>query len=104
MAKMVVIYEKPEDVAAFERHYFAIHIPMAKRLPGLVSYDVSYGPIVSPAAPSKAWLIGTLHFDSLAAIGEAFASDIGKECALDRRIYAPDSSKFPMLLFDDKAM
>ena len=104
MAKMVVIYERPDDVAAFERHYYDIHIPMAKKLPGLISYDVSVGPIVSPAAPSTAWLVGTLHFDSLAAITEAFASDVGKECAADRRNYAPDPSKFQMLLFDDKAM
>ncbi len=77
---------------------------MAKRLPGLISYDVSFGPIVSPAGPSKAWLIGTLHFESLAAISEAFASEVGKQCAQDRRIYAPDTSKFQMLLFDDQAM
>lgn len=104
MAKMVVIYEKPEDIAAFERHYFEIHIPMAKRLPGLISYDVSFGPIVSPAGPSKAWLVGTLHFESLAAIRDAFTSDVGKQCAEDRRTYAPDPSKFQMLLFDDHAM
>jgi uncharacterized protein (TIGR02118 family) len=102
MAKMVVIYEKPEDVATFERHYWETHIPMAKRLPGLRRYEVSYGPIVSPAAPSKAWLIGTLTFDSLDDIRAAFASEVGQECAADRRNYAPDPSKFQMLLFDDK--
>jgi len=102
MAKMVVIYQKPDDVAAFERHYFETHIPMAKRLPGIRKYEVSYGPIVSPAAPSDAWLVGTLYFDSMAAMREAFASDAGQECAADRRAYAPDPSKFQMLLFDDK--
>ena len=102
MAKMVVIYQKPDDVAAFERHYFETHIPMAKRLPGIRKYEVSYGPVVSATGLSDAWLIGTLHFDDLAAIREAFASDVGKECAADRRAYAPDASKFQMLLFDDK--
>ena len=94
MAKMLVIYQRPDDVPAFERHYYETHIPMAKRLPGLRSYEVSFGPIMSPASPSDAWLIGTLHFDSLAAILEAFASDVGAECAADRRNYAPDPSKF----------
>jgi uncharacterized protein (TIGR02118 family) len=102
MAKMVVIYQKPEDVAAFERHYFEKHIPLAKRLPGIRKYEVSRGPIMSPAAPTDAWLVGTLQFDSLAAIREAFASEIGQECAADRREYAPDPAKFQMLLFDDK--
>lgn len=102
MAKMVVIYQKPDDVAAFQRHYTEIHIPMAKRLPGLIRYDVSYGPILSPAAPSDAWLVGTLHFESLDAIRTAFASEVGQDCAADRRIFAPDPSKFQMLLFDDQ--
>jgi uncharacterized protein (TIGR02118 family) len=104
MAKMVVIYQRPEDVEAFERHYFEKHIPLAKRLPGMRKYEVSYGPIISPASPSDAWLIGTLHFDSLEAIQEAFTSDVGKECAADRHYFAPDPAKFQMLLFDDKAV
>lgn len=102
MAKMVVIYQKPDDVPAFERHYYGTHIPMAKRLPGLIKYEVSYSPVVSPASPSDAWLIGTLHFDSLEAIRTAFASDVGIECAADRRHYAPDPSRFQMFLFDDR--
>ena len=102
MAKMVVIYQKPDDVPAFERHYYGTHIPMAKRLPGLRKYEVSYGALLSPASPSDAWLIGTLHFDSLAAVRDAFASDVGQECGADRRNYAPDPSKFQMLLFDDR--
>jgi uncharacterized protein (TIGR02118 family) len=104
MARMVVIYKKPDDVEAFERHYFEKHIPLAKRLPGIRKYEVSQGPIISPAGPSEAWLVGTLHFDSLAAIRDAFASEAGIACAADRQEYAPDPSKFQMLLFDDKVV
>ena len=35
MARMVVIYKTPKDVAAFVRHYFETHIPLAKKLPGI---------------------------------------------------------------------
>ena len=104
MARMVVIYKKPDDVAAFERHYYEIHVPMAKRLPGIRKYEVSQGPIMSPAGPSEAWLVGTLHFDSLTAMRDAFASEVGIECAADRRAYAPDPSKFQMFKFDDKVV
>src|ERR1041384_3417445 len=45
MARMVVIYRKPADVKAFERHYFETHIPLAKKIPGLRKYEVSRGPI-----------------------------------------------------------
>ncbi len=32
---MVVVYKTPPDPAAFEKHYFETHIPLAKKLPGL---------------------------------------------------------------------
>ncbi len=102
MARMVVIYKAPADVDAFERHYFEKHVPLAKRLPGIRKYEVSRGAIMSPAGPSDAWMVATLHFDSLAAIRDAFASEVGKECAADRREFAPDPAQFQMLMFDDK--
>jgi uncharacterized protein (TIGR02118 family) len=77
MARMVVIYQKPADVAAFERHYFEKHVPLAKKLPGIRRYEVSQGPVMSPAGPSDAWMVATLHFDSMAAIKAAFASEVG---------------------------
>ncbi len=44
MAGMVVIYKKPADVKAFEKHYFETHIPLAKMIPGLRKYEISHGP------------------------------------------------------------
>ena len=41
MARMVVIYKTPKDVAAFTGHYFETHVPLAKRLPGLRKYEVN---------------------------------------------------------------
>jgi hypothetical protein len=35
MARFVVMYDTPSDVEAFERHYNDVHIPLAKRYPGL---------------------------------------------------------------------
>ena len=104
MARMLVIYQKPDDVAAFERHYFETHVPLAKRLPGIRKYEVSQGPIISPAGASDAWMVATLHFDSLVAIREAFASEVGAQCAADRREFAPDPTEFQMFLFDDKVV
>ena len=74
MARMVVIYRKPENVEAFDRHYFEIHVPLAKKIPGLRKYEVSDGPIATPVATPNVHRIGTLHFDGLAAIEMAFAS------------------------------
>jgi uncharacterized protein (TIGR02118 family) len=102
MARMVVIYRTPRDREAFDRHYFDVHVPMAKSLPGLRKYEVSTGPIGAPAGWKDAHLIATLHFDSLSAIQAAFGSDCGKACAADRRILAPRDEDVQIYLFDDR--
>ena len=44
MVHFLVTYEQPADVAAFDRHYFDVHMPLAKRLPGLRRYSISRNP------------------------------------------------------------
>jgi len=60
MARMIVIYRTPKNVEAFDRHYFEIHVPLAKKIPGLREYEVSDGPIATPAGTSDIHLIGTV--------------------------------------------
>ncbi|HKO15368.1 MAG TPA: EthD family reductase [Gemmatimonadaceae bacterium] len=100
MARMVVIYRTPKDPAAFDAHYMNVHIPLARRLPGLRRYDISRRPILTPAGDPEPYLIGTLHFDDLAAIQDAFATPEGQACATDRRVLAPDDDDVQMYLFD----
>lgn len=102
MARMVVIYPMPKDIEAFDRHYFEIHVPLAKKLPGLRKYEVSAGSIATPVGASNIHLIGTLYFDDLAAIKMAFASPEGRATAADRRLFAPDDSSVQMFLFDER--
>ena len=100
MAKMIAIYKTPDDKVAFDKHYFEVHIPLAKKLPGLRKYVVSKRPIVSTTGDSETYLIGTLHFDSLEAIKAAFASEVGQACAADRKILVADDDKIQIYLFD----
>lgn len=101
-AQMVVIYKRPSDVDAFERHYFETHIPLAKKIPGLRKYEVSTGPITTVAGPTNAHLIGVVHFDDLEALKAGFASPEGRAAAADRQLYAPDDSGVQMLVFETK--
>ena len=103
MARMLVIYKTPQDTAAFDKHYFEVHVPLAKQLPGLRKYEVSRGPI-NALAGGEAYLVAELHFDDLPAIRAAFGSDIGKACGADRQNFAPDPTAFQMLLFEDRAV
>jgi uncharacterized protein (TIGR02118 family) len=99
---MVVIYQTPKNVEAFDRHYFEIHVPLAKKIPGLRKYEVSDGPIATPGGTSNVHLIGTLHFDDPAAIENAFASVEGQAAGADRRLFAPDDSGVQMFVFDNR--
>jgi uncharacterized protein (TIGR02118 family) len=88
MARVIAIYGKPTDAAAFDRYYHATHVPIAKRLPGLRSYEVSHGPVRGLEGPAPCHLIAILTFDSVAAIEAAIASDAGKATAADLANFA----------------
>jgi uncharacterized protein (TIGR02118 family) len=101
MARMLVIYTVPQVPALFDKHYFEVHIPLAKKLPGIRKYEVSRG-AVTTLAGGEAYMVAILTFDSLAAIKAAFASEAGAACAADRRYFAPDPAQLQMFLFDDQ--
>jgi uncharacterized protein (TIGR02118 family) len=100
MAELVVMYKTPKDTAAFDKHYFEKHVPLAKKIPGLRKYSVSQGPVATPAGPSGFHLIAILTFDSLAAIQAAFASGEGRATAADLPNFA--SGGADMILFDTR--
>ena len=65
MAQLVVMYKNPKDKTSFDKYYFERHVDIAKKLPGLRNYEVSQGPVATPAGPSDYHLVTILHFDSL---------------------------------------
>jgi len=83
MAKLIVMYKKPADTAAFDRYYRDTHIALAKKIPGLRSYEISRGPVVALDGNSPYHLIAVLTFDSAAAIEKGLASEDGKAAAGD---------------------
>ncbi|HEV8014624.1 MAG TPA: EthD family reductase [Stellaceae bacterium] len=100
MARLVVMYKAPKDAAAFDKHYAQAHIPLAKKIPGLRKYEVSRGPIATPAGPSNLHLVAILEFDDLAAIQAAFASPEGRAAAADVQNFA--TGGVDMVLFDTR--
>ena len=49
MARLLVLYKAPKDTTAFDKYYFETHVPIAKKIPGLRKYEVSQGPVATPA-------------------------------------------------------
>ena len=100
MARLVVMYKTPADAAAFDKHYFDTHVPIAKKIPGLRKYEISQGPVVTPLGPSGFHLIATLHFDDMEAIQKAFASAEGQATAADVQTFTTDPPH--ILLFESR--
>ena len=83
MAQVVVTYKTLKDPAAFDNYYAETHIPLAKKMPGLRRFEISRGPVISPAGPSGIHLMAILTFDNMAAVQAAFGSPEGKAAAAD---------------------
>ena len=99
MAQLVVMYKTRKDAAAFD-NYAEKHIPIAKKIPGLRKYEVSKGPVATPAGPSAYHLIATLTFDDLGTIQKAFGSAEGQAAAADVPTFATGGAE--MFIFDTK--
>jgi len=100
MAKLVVLYKTPKDAAAFDAHYAETHIPLAKKMPGLRTYEISHGPVTTPAGPAGVHLVATLAFDDLAAMQKALGSPEGQAAAADVQTFATGGAD--LLLFESR--
>jgi uncharacterized protein (TIGR02118 family) len=102
MAQLVVMYKTPKDAAAFAKHYAEKHVHIAKKIPGLKKYEVSQGPVATPAGPSGYHLVAILHFDNLAAIQNAFGSAEGQAAVADVQTFA--TGGVDIFMFDTRAV
>jgi len=101
MARILVLYNPPADAAAFNKYYHETHIPLAKRIPGLRSYEISATP-PRLMAGNPVYLVAALNFDSVADIDAAFASPEGQATAADLANFA--QAGVTLLVFDTEAV
>jgi uncharacterized protein (TIGR02118 family) len=103
MAKVYAMYKRPADAAAFDRYYYATHVPIAKKIPGLRHYEVTTGSVTVPGGGDAPYhLVATLTFDSLEAIAAALASPEGQATAADLGNFA--SGGVDLYVADTKAI
>ncbi|MBO8162569.1 MAG: EthD family reductase [Brevibacillus sp.] len=82
MVKLIAVYRKPEDVEAFDQHYFNVHAPLAAKMPGLIKLEVNkiYG---GPMGESDLHLIAEMYFESKEVLMAALSSPEGKAAGKD---------------------
>ncbi|MDQ3880747.1 MAG: EthD family reductase [Chloroflexota bacterium] len=87
MVRLIVLYNTPEDAAAFDAHYRDVHLPIVQRYPGLRELRLSR--TSAPAGGrSPYYLMAEMLFEDRAALDAAVASDAGRESARDLRNFA----------------
>jgi uncharacterized protein (TIGR02118 family) len=83
MVKLVAVYRKPDDVAAFDKHYFETHLPLATKMPGLIKSEIEKG-VGSPMPDLEVpHLAAHMYFQDMAALKAALASPEGKAAGKD---------------------
>ena len=87
MVKLVALYKKPEDPAAFDEHYRTTHVPIVLEMPGLRKCDV-FRVTGSPLGESEYYLQAEMIFDDMEALKAALMSDAGKASGRDIRKFA----------------
>jgi uncharacterized protein (TIGR02118 family) len=82
MHKIVVLYPPQPDPAGFEAYYVGTHIPLARKLPGLLALRYSFHVQgVGGAAPY--FCVFEAEFPDGAALGAAMGSREGQAVAAD---------------------
>lgn len=82
MFVIVAIHSKPVDADHFDDYYERVHIPLVKRLPGLV--DVQYGRVdAAPDGADVPYLICNVMFPDRATCDAALASPEGADAVAD---------------------
>lgn len=81
-------YRRPDDPAAFDRHYDDVHRGLALAFPGLRSFTGTH-PVAGPdgAAPPY-YFIAVLTFDDDAALGAALSGPEGQAAVADLANFA----------------
>jgi uncharacterized protein (TIGR02118 family) len=87
MRKMLALYRAPEDVEAFLNHYENIHMPLVRKLPGLLDVRITRldRTLVGEGAP---FLIAEMGFADDAALTAALKSPENAACGADAMAFA----------------
>lgn len=83
MMKVTALYTPPTDPTAFDEHYAAVHVPLARSMPGLVRFESSRAVGTADGSPAPFHRTADLYFEDMAAVQAGFASEQGVQTGKD---------------------
>lgn len=95
MYKATILYRTPADRAAFDEHYFAVHVPLAAKMRGLRRWTITRVDDAGMSVEGTPYhLVVELYADDREALLAAFNSPEGQAAAADVRDFADDEVIF----------
>lgn len=88
MIQLTVLYGHPQDPVAFDHHYRETHVPLARTIPGLKGFTVTWPTSLAPQEQSPYYLIANLYFEHMGAVQAALESPEGQAAAGDLQNFA----------------
>lgn len=83
MVKLIAMYERPEDEAAFFEHYDTVHAPLARKVPGLEKLVVNRVYADAFGREPRYVLIAEMHFPNRETFDAAMKSPENRALGAD---------------------
>lgn len=99
MYRLTVLYGHPADPEAFDRYYYNVHIPIARRMKGLRGWTIGKCESAVPGEKPPYYMIVGLFADTRAQIEAILASPEGKAAIADVPNFATGGFAF---MFDEE--
>lgn len=90
MIKLIALYRKPPDVAAFDKHYDEIHTPLVKKYPNLRKLEITRV-TGAPIGEAKFHLMAEMYWDNKEEMDTALGSPEGRSVTKDLMSFAADT-------------
>ncbi len=92
--KLTVVYDNPTDPAAFEKHYAAVHVPLAGKVKGVKRAELAKVFPKEDGSPTPAYRVAELYFDDYQSACGAIATPEGQALIADAKQLGSAGVKF----------
>jgi len=94
MIRLLVLYGHPKDPAAFDKYYRDRHIPIARRMKGLLKWTVGKVEGTPDGQPPPYYYVADLYMESREEFEQLLASPEGQAAVADVPNYATGGVTF----------
>jgi uncharacterized protein (TIGR02118 family) len=93
VAKLVAMFTKPEDPAAFDRAYFDVHLPLNAKTPGLRRAEVTR--VTGALRGESPWyIVSEMYYDDAESMRAGLRSSEAAEAGKQLMTFAKDLVTF----------